>query len=608
MKKEILTATALLLTATFLLYAGNFYDQGPEVKTVNNFSEDTMIQSFTVHEGEPVYTTFSNYSYRPYYDGKLYGENFELSRHPELRKDKLVSTTENNSRNLLMVNGEVKINSSENLIAYDILNGSPIYGKGEENITLKHGEEVIRDFNDIESVKVIDGKIAVMASKEFDDYIWYNGSVIEKDVSSTELKEYRGKPTYIVFKDLKYDLAVGGEKLNLNGSVDDFRVIKGKLAVSFEDGRKILAGKDISHCDWLENVEIINGKTLCPGPDRTIIHYGERKLGKSYDEAMKPFEYNDSIAFVAQKEGSWFIVNQGKRLTEKYSGIYHAFPYNDSVYFSGVRQGKTNVYRNDKKVTDFPIAFFANDPEGEEKPLITVMNPSGTLYKGRKPVKTADWIEDLAVTEEGLTYQYYKDGKTFLVTPDKNISEGYVHDFGYGDRGLAYLTEREHRHFLVYNDGKSMNFSDTTYIKFVNRTPYFRGVKNDHVLLMEGLDVHTNLSEGTLPGFMEEDRYEEEEEYETVEEENSTYIMIEGEKHGPFLPQNDTTLYPYLNDVTHRNGSVALVENMEEKEFLYYNGKRYGSYDFVYQYELLPDKILYTAVKDDRYAVKKITG
>lgn len=609
MKNEIIAVTVLLVSAFFLMYSADFFSQGSQVETVNNFTGDTSVQSLTVSDGKPVYVTLSDYETYPYYKGEVYGKEFESTGFASLINDQVVFTAEKDGRDFLVIDGDIKVNSTENLKEPEILEGRPVYVEGDENLTLKHGQQELRDFQEVETVKVINGSIAVIASKDHDRYLWYNGSVIDRNVSTTDLKEYRGKPIYEKYESsdysLGYSLGLEGEKLELNGTVDDFRVIDGKLLVSFENDRKVLGEENISYCGRIEQVDIVEEKIACPGPNRTKIFYGDETKGTGYDKVMTPFEYEDSLGFIANKNGASFIVSGEKTLTGNYSVIYDAFTYNDSLYYSGARKGKINVYRNNKKVTDYPIASFLEKQDHKDKPLITVQDSNQTIYRGREPLKTAEWIERPIKSEEGITYQYYDDGETVLVTPEKDISGyRYVQDYRYGEKGLAYLTHQKLRHFLVYNNRKSMNFTETADIRLVNGTPYFIGAKNGHKLLMKGLDLYKNLSSSDYSYSQLID--EEEKEYETLEDKNGKYIRIEGEKHGPFPKVPDSTYYPYFDEVTYRNGSVALIENRKDTDFLYYEGNRYGPYNYIPEYELLDERIFFTVMGKNSFGVKKI--
>jgi len=587
----------LLFFTGFFLYSGVMNNQASGAETVKSFDQDAQVEYLDSVDGEPVYISLPIYESFIYYKGEKYGGEFDSIFDKSLINGDIYYTANSGERELLLSNGEVIVNSSENIIEYDILNGVPVYLSGGygENKTLYRGDSTVRNFSEVEDMKVIDGKIAVLYSKAYKEYLWYNGSVIDDDASIGDILEYKNKPLYQTGEILEYDLALEGEQVKTRGSVDDFRVIEGQLAVEYENGNMYLEQKNISYCGRIDRVSIINEKVACYGPDREKIFYGGTPVESEFDKQNFAFEYRGDLAYVASQNGSSFIVSDGEILTKNYSLILDPFSKNGTLYFTAARKGSTNVYRDGKRMTDHRYAQLIS----QDTPLIKAARAEMKLYRGQKLLKTAQEIDEPVISEKGLIYQYFEEGKSTLVTPERNITEHeFIRNYAYGDKGLAYIAQKDGRYIFVYNDRKERSFSDTAQLKRVNGTPYFLGERKGHTLLMKGHEIHTNLSEKSKPDFFKSKHSDED--YKRTEEEGKTYIEYKGEKYGPYN-------LPELN-VTARTGNneIAVITEEGSSEYLNNDGKKYGPYQRIDKLTIGKKNIFFLAVENEKLKLKQI--
>lgn len=590
--RETAVAAAFFLAVAAVLFT---VELPAEPRTIETFPEDTDIDLTGSYQGEPVYRSVSHTEFRPYYRGETYGRRYESLRKPRITDGEVTFVASKNNRSLLLRGETVIANTSEPIVSYEMLNGTPVYLKGGygDNKTLYMGEQQLEEFENYEDMEIIDGDIAVLAARDHEDYLWYGGQVVDRNASGMEVIEYRGKPAYRTREDLEYGLSVEGEPAGIEGSVRDFRVIQGELAVSLQNGTRLLGNRDVSRCRSINELEYVDGKPACTVEigNTTMISYQGDLYGQRFESAFNPFEINGSLAYIAS-DGGMFIANRKERLTARYDIVNDPLVDQNSLYFQASDNGTTGVYRNGERVTDYPFSMI----RGDKRPLIQVSNNTYRIYRGDEILSEASSLKKPAVLDEGIVYSVNSDEGSVLKTPDGNIT-GYdwIYDYTVAGGKLAFIGERDQSYFLNFNGSESGEFSDTGYLRVYNQTPYFLASRAGKELLMSGHNVHTNLNERDKPEFFGD----EEREYEYVEKDGETFIRYIGDEYGPF---NKTAEVEILND------SLIVVERDEDSEYLHNGGRRYGPYREVRDFTVSGSKLFFVVRQHGQIRLKSVEG
>jgi hypothetical protein len=225
--------------------------------------------------GKLAYTALKNNKVFVVYDGKEIGKEYNSARNPADIGGRLLYFATKDDKYFLVYDGK-EYDSFVNTEFLDV-NGALAYMaiKDGKKFIVYNGKEIGKEYDEISSMLVLDGKLAYIAQ------VYPTDNILGKSFIVYDGKEI-GK---------EYDLA---------------------SELSIYDGKFLYTATRIISKDKYKPYDI-KGKSF--------VVYDGKEIGKEYDNASFPISIGGKLAYIAEKDNKSFVVFDGKKISDQYDSV-----------------------------------------------------------------------------------------------------------------------------------------------------------------------------------------------------------------------------------------------------------------------------------------------